>query len=236
MPGPTTAAIDIGGSGIKTMLLDGAGHPVTERARVATPRPATVEAILPLIAEMLAALPGYDRVGVGFPGVVQDGRTLTAVNLHPSWVGFDLVAALSATLGRPVRAANDADVQGLALIEGRGVELVLTLGTGMGSGLYLDGRLVPNLELGHHPFRKGETYEEQLGDAALERAGPQKWNKRCQRAVRVLERVFNFRRLFLGGGNAAKITVELPEHVVLADNIAGLHGCFYLWEPRDPRT
>jgi polyphosphate glucokinase len=102
---------------------------------------------------------------------VRGGVTETAVNLDPDWVGFDLATALSQRLDKPARVINDADMQGLGAISGKGVELVITLGTGFGAALFLDGKLVPNLEMGHHQFRKEETYEQQLGRAALEKGG-----------------------------------------------------------------
>ena len=233
-PGPTvpfTAALDIGGTGLKAMLLDGLGRPASERLREPTPRPATVDACLPILVELVRRLGPADRIGVGFPGVVEQGRIRTAANLHRSWLGVDLERDLQTLTQRPVRVCNDADVQGLGVIAGQGVEVVITLGTGVGSGLYLDGRLVPNLELGHHPFRKGESYEEQLGDAALERVGKKKWNKRVLRAVAEIDHLFNFQHLYLGGGNARKIAGPLPERVQVVDNLAGLLGAFCLWEP-----
>src|SRR5205814_1947927 len=109
-----------------------------------------------------ARLPGFDRASVGFPGVLIDGVVRTAANLHPSWIGRRPVTMFRRILRAPVRVINDADMQGLGIVEGRGSELVVTLGTGIGSALFLDGRLVPKLELGHHPFRHGQTYEQQL--------------------------------------------------------------------------
>lgn len=156
-----TLSVDIGGSGVKAMVLDITGNPLTERARLDTPKPAKTEVVINAIVVLAAPNSGeFDRVSVGFPGVVRGGVTQTAVNLDPDWIGFDLATALSKRLNKPVRVINDADMQGLGAIAGKGVELVITLGTGFGSALFVDGKLVPNLEMGHHPFRKGETYEE----------------------------------------------------------------------------
>jgi len=224
-----TLAVDIGGSGIKVMVLDEAGLPLTKRDRLDTPNPATPSAILPLIRK-LAEGKVFDRASVGFPGVVHQGRTMTAVNLHPEWVGFDLRQVLEEQFSTPVRVANDADIQGFGAIQGFGVELVVTLGTGFGSALFVDGVLVPNLELGHHPFRKGETYEDQLGRAALEAVGKDKWNRRLERAIAKLDRVFNYTTLYLGGGNAKEITIDLPENVQTVRNVAGLLGGIALWK------
>lgn len=224
-----TLAVDIGGSGIKVMVLDEAGLPLTKRDRLDTPYPATPSAVLPLISK-LAEGKSFDRASVGFPGVVQQGRTMTAVNLHPEWIGFDLQQVLQDMLATPVRVANDADIQGFGAIQGFGVELVVTLGTGFGSALFVDGILVPNLELGHHPFRKGETYEEQLGRAALDMLGKDKWNRRLERAIARLDRVFNYTTLYLGGGNAKEITLNLPANVQTVRNVAGLLGGIALWK------
>jgi len=229
--GPRTLAIDIGGSGLKMIVLGPDGEPLNERHRERTPGLPTPTEILPILERMVAAQPAFDRVAAGFPGVVSNGVTLTAVNLHRDWVGFDFARALERMTGAPTRLANDADVQGLAVIEGSGVELVLTLGTGLGSGLYVDCKLVPNLEIAHHVFRKGSTYEEMLGNAALERLGREKWTRRLEEAVGQLEATFNYQRLFIGGGNSGKAArASLPDNVGIVSNIAGLLGCIHLWE------
>ena len=224
-----TLAIDIGGTGIKAVVLSETGKLLTERIRVKTPRPATPAAVINAIVELAKQQGEFDRVSVGFPGVVRRGVTVTAPNLNGKWGGFPLADTLSKKLGKPVRVANDADVQGFGAIAGHGVELVITLGTGFGSGLFTDGKLVPNLELGHHPFQKGKTYEELLGDAALKKIGGKKWNKRLVRAIQTLDRTFNYDRLYIGGGNAERITVKLPENVKIVSNVAGLLGGLALW-------
>lgn len=228
-----TLAVDIGGTGIKVIVLDGNGGPVTERVRTETPRPATPEAILKVIAEIAARQGEFDRVSVGFPGVVRNGVTETAPNLHKKWMGFDLAKTLSKKLGKPVRVCNDADVQGFGAITGSGVEVVVTLGTGLGSALFVNGRLVPNLELAHHPYRRGKTYEEMLGIKALDKVGKKKWNRRLQRAIRQFEKLFNYDTLYLGGGNAKKIGFKLPPNVKAVENIAGLLGGIALWRDRN---
>lgn len=232
--GPTmkttrTLAIDIGGSGLKAMILDEAGVALTERVRVETPRPATPAAVLRDLVKLVTPLRPFDRVSVGFPGVVVNGTTKTAPNLHDRWQDFALARELSRRLERPVRALNDAGVQGFGVIDGRGVEMVITLGTGMGCALYLDGRYVPNLELAHHPFRDGDTYEEYVSARALEDVGKRKWNKRVARVIRQIDPVWNPRRIYVGGGNAKHLKVELPAHVTIVSNVAGLIGGVALW-------
>jgi polyphosphate glucokinase len=224
-----TLAVDIGGSGIKVMVLDEEGNPLSDRDRLKTPQPAKPEPVLEIIVTLVQKQE-YDRVSVGFPGVVQRGVIKTAVNLHPDWINFDLATSLSNLLSKPVRVANDADIQGFGAIKGQGVELVLTLGTGFGSALFIDGRLVPNLEMGHHPFRKGETYEEQLGRAALELVGNKKWNSRLQKAIAYLEHLFNYDALYIGGGETKNIDFELPKNAQIVPNVTGLLGGIKLWQ------
>ena len=162
---PRTLAVDIGGTGIKALTLDPQGKPINERRKIATPRRATPKAVIKIVDKLAAAQPGFERVSVGFPGVVKDGIVYTAANLGRGWIGFDLATALARKLKKPVRVANDADIQGLGSVSGRGLELVVTLGTGFGSVLFANGTRV-HLELGHHPFHKGRTYEDELGARA----------------------------------------------------------------------
>ena len=158
--GPRTLAVDIGGSGVKTMLLDASGKPLSDRLRAKTPNPSNPKAISAIIAGFANQLGNFDRVSVGFPGVIKHGVVFTAANLDKKWLQYDFAGNLSKELGKPVRVANDAVVQGLGAVTGMGVELVITLGTGMGAALYLEGRPIPSLEMGHHPFRNGKTYED----------------------------------------------------------------------------
>ena len=226
----TTLAIDIGGSGTKVILLDASGKPLGERARRKTPSPATPDAVMETIEKLVAEQPSFDRASVGFPGVVRQGITYTAVNLTKAWIGYPLADQLSQRLNCPVRVANDADIQGFGAISGEGVELVITLGTGFGSALFVNGQLVPNLEMAHHRFRKSETYEEQLGRAALEKIGKEKWNRRLQKAIESLEHLFNYDRLYIGGGEAKNITFKLPENAATVPNVLGLLGGIALWQ------
>lgn len=242
-PQPTTLAIDVGGTGLKASVLDAAGAMVVDRVRVKTTYPCPPDALVRRLHELVAPLPSYDRVSVGFPGVVRRGRVLTAPNLSRTtgpgsktspelvraWAGFDLAAALEAELGRPTRVVNDADLQGAAAVEGKGLEVVITLGTGFGTALFHDGCLCPHLELAHQPFRKGQTYEQQLGDAARKHSGDAKWNRRVTRAVRNLEALFCYDRLHIGGGNS-RLVRDVGPKVTLVDNSAGILGGIRLWE------
>jgi polyphosphate glucokinase len=225
-----TLAIDIGGSGIKAAVLDAEGMPLCDRVRIDTPVGASPAAVVAAIADLVRALPDHARVAVGFPGMVRDGVVRTAPNLgHDGWRGFDLAAALTAALGKPARVGNDADVQGLAAIRGVGVEMVVTLGTGFGTALYDNGRLCPHLEISQQPFRKGETYDQQLGNAARKAVGDRKWNKRVRKAIANLRTLTHFDHLYVGGGNARKLDGDLPVDVTVIDNAAGLVGGAHLW-------
>ncbi len=225
-----TLGIDIGGTGLKAAVVDEDARMLTDRVRVATPTGAPPAKFVEVLAGMVAPLGAFDRVAVGFPGVVRNGRVLTAANLgNDTWIGFDLAQALEASLAKPVRVANDADLQGLAVITGKGVEMVITLGTGFGTGLYLDGRLAPHLEIAHHPFRHGETYDEQLGNAARKEIGGARWNKRVEKAIGNMRRLTNFDRLFIGGGNAKKIDFALAPDITVISNEAGMEGGVALW-------
>jgi polyphosphate glucokinase len=228
--GLRTLAIDIGGTGLKALILDIAGTALTERARIETPQPATPDAVLSTLFQLIEPLGDFDRVSVGFPGVVVEGVVMTAPNLGTKeWRGVDLAKAITEKTRKPARVLNDAGVQGYGVIEGKGVEMILTLGTGLGCALYSDGKYVPNLELAHHPFAKGKTYEQYVGKKALEKVGKKKWNKRVQEVIAQVMPIFNPRKLYLGGGNAKKIKFELPENVVITENVAGLLGGIALW-------
>jgi len=231
MDDPRTLAVDIGGTGLKLALLDGAGQMIGERVRVPTPAPPVgPEAVTAALDSASARLGDFDRVSVGFPGAVRDGRVLTAPNLGTElWVGFDLQKTLAERWGKPVRVMNDADVQGFGAIAGKGVEMVLTLGTGAGTAIFNHGQIIPHLELAHHPVRGDKTYDEYVGRAAFEKVGRKKWNKRVARVVDILRIVVNFDHLYIGGGNARRIDFALPPDVTIVPNSDGLTGGIALW-------
>ena len=241
---PHTLAIDIGGTGLKASVLDGHGAMVVERVRVPTTYRLPPEGLVAALVELAKPLPAFDRVSAGFPGVVRKGHVVTAPHfvtatgpgskivpdLVVAWTGFDLAGAFERAWGRPSKVENDADLQGAAVVSAVGLELVVTLGTGVGTGVYLDGRLAPHLEIAHHPFRKGDTYDEQLGNNARTRIGPKKWNKRVKEALANLDVLLNPDRVYLGGGNAKHVNFELPPNTTTVDNAAGILGGIKLWE------
>jgi polyphosphate glucokinase len=229
--GTRTLAIDVGGTGLKALILDANGKALTERVRVPTPRPAHPDAVLEALLTLVKPLGKDDRISCGFPGVVVRGVVQTAPNLGtPQWHGYALAQKLSAANGGvPARVLNDAGVQGFGVIEGKGTEMVLTLGTGMGCALFVDGRYVPNVELAHHPLKKGKSYEEWVGAHALEKVGKKKWNKHVREVLEQVQPIFNPRVIYLGGGNAHKLKGDLPKNVKVTENVAGLLGGIALW-------
>jgi len=231
-----TLAIDVGGSGIKAALLDADGSMIGKRQRVPTPaKPVAPEALVGAIDKAAKPLGDFERVSVGFPGYVRDGRVLTAPNLGSEVLaGFDLQGALAQHWGKPVRVLNDADVQGFGAIKGQGVEMVLTLGTGAGTAIFLDGEIMTHLELAHHPVSGNKTYDEYIGNAAREKKGKKAWSKRVAKVIEILRVVVRFDHLYIGGGNAKDVTFRLPPDVTIVPNTDGLTGGIRLWreEPK----
>jgi predicted TIM-barrel fold metal-dependent hydrolase/predicted NBD/HSP70 family sugar kinase len=233
-----TLAVDIGGTGIKLAVLDGTGQIIGKPVRKPTPMPpVTPQTLTATIAAAAAGLGGFDRVSVGFPGAVRDGRVLTAPNLGTElWSQFDLQTALAERWDKPVRVMNDADVQGFGAIAGKGVEMVLTLGTGAGTSIFQNGQIMPHLELAHHPVSGDKTYDEYIGKRALEKKGKKIWNKRVARVIDILRRLVNFDHLYIGGGNAKQIKFALPPDVTIVPNSDGLTGGIALWRADAART
>jgi polyphosphate glucokinase len=235
--------VDVGGSGIKVGAVDtSTGQLVAPRLRVATPQPSTPESLVRSIARLVKRVsPGLDPstvVGVGVPCVVIDGVTKTAANIDQAWIGFDARSALIKALKRPVHVLNDADAAGLAEMRfgaGRGkdgVVLVLTLGTGVGSALFNDGRLVPNTELGHMEIR-GRDAERRSAAAARTRRGLswKAWTNDLDEHLHAIDRIL-WPGLFILGGGVSKraerfiprLTVRPPVVPATLENDAGIVG------------
>ena len=207
---------------------------LTERQRIPTPHPTTRELLVESLLKLVEPLADYDFVSVGFPGVVRHGVIITAPNLGTEEMkGMDLAAELQSRLGKPTRVINDADMQGYGAIERTGLEMVVTLGTGFGSALFMDGELAPHLELAHLPFRKNQTFEEQIGDKARKRIGRKRWNRRVKRAIEYLRTLTHFDKLYIGGGNASKLDLKLDPDVKTVSNEAGVKGGAWLWHKSD---
>jgi polyphosphate glucokinase len=221
--GPFTLAIDIGGTNIKASVLDRDGALAADKVRAPTPKPATPAAVLESISVLVARLPRYDRISVGFPGVVKGGCVRTAANLGTKdWLDFNIIDALAGRFGAPVRVLNDAAVQGLGVVEGHGLECVITLGTGVGCALFRNRRLLLHLELG---------YDAYIGQAALAAIGLQAWNERVVESIRTVMSLTACDVIYVGGGNARVVTAALPPQVRIVSNTAGVTGGARLWEP-----
>jgi len=231
--GPVTLAIDIGGSNLKAGLLDRDGAVVGKRVKVPTMHPSPPDLVVPALVSLAGQLGHFDRVSIGFPGLIKGGIVRTAPNLGTKdWADFDLAGTLHQKLGKPVRMLNDATVQGLGVISGHGLECVITLGTGFGFALYLDGRLAPQLEMSQHVIRKDMTYDEYVGVEALHKVGQKRWEGRVERVLAQLRAVVNFDMLYIGGGDAQTLSVKLPSDVQIVPNSAGITGGVRLWDSR----
>jgi polyphosphate glucokinase len=244
MDGPRTLAIDIGGSGFKAIVLAPDGRMVSDRNRRETPYPCTPPVLLDELAELVAGQPEHDRVSVGFPGTIRKGRVRVVPafsrrkpgrppdpELVALWTGFELETALGERFGKPTRVANDADLQGCAVISGHGMELVVTLGTGIGSAVFFDGVLLPHMELSHGRFGEGLSIEVACGDNERQKIGKDAWRERVMDALDAFEEMVLPDHLYIGGGNAKKLDPDkIGPNRTIVPNISGLLGGIALWE------
>jgi len=231
-------SIDIGGSHIKGTIHNEKGELQKKYEKVPTPIPATPENVINSIKTLVKDFPEFNRISVGFPGYVRDGVVKTAPNLsNEAWKDFDLATHLKDELGSPCRVVNDADMQGLGVVDGKGLEVVITLGTGFGTALLLNGNLLPHLEFAHQPVGKVKSYDKYIGEAALEKEGDKRWNKRMKKVFETLKTVFNYDFLYIGGGNSDKLTFKLDNNMKIVSNADGIKGGARLWSNTDaPET
>lgn len=243
----TTLAIDCGGGGIKASVLDEAGTMRAHPIRVPTPYPLTTELFVQTLVDLAAQLPKSDRATVGMPGMIRHGvvittphyitksgpRTRVLPELVVQWEGFDVKAALELAFGIPTRVLNDAEVHAAGVIAGQGLELVLTLGTGLGCAIYDGGHLAPHLEMSQAPVRWGLSYDTYIGEHERRRLGDALWSRRIARVVEGLRPVFMWDRLYIGGGNSRHITpvvlAKLGDDVVIVPNTAAMVGGARAW-------
>lgn len=240
----TTLAVDIGGSGIKASVLDAQGVLLVDRVRTETPYPCPPHLLVSTIADLVATLPSAHRASVGFPGMVRDGHILGVPSLtrltydgepdsgmQSQWYGFDLGHALAHALDIPTLIVNDADMQGCAVIQGSGMEFVVTLGTGIGTALFNNGHLLPHLELSHVPYNSSMSIDIALGNVQRKAIGKTKWLKRVRKALAYFDEAIMFDHLYVGGGNAKHLEpsdVGPKGHIV--SNHAGVIGGVRLWD------
>lgn len=247
-----TLAVDCGGSFIKASVLDESGTARAHQVRVETPYPLSPERFIETLREIASQLPAADRLTVGMPGMIRHGvviHTPHYINVRgpftrrdpalvAAWDGFDARAAIQSAFDKPALVLNDAEVHGAGVVSGAGLELVLTLGTGLGCALFDGGVLAPHIELSHAPVRASTTYDEWIGDAEHRRIGDLFWSRRVRVMVERLRPVFLWDRLYLGGGNSRLIKPDLVrrmgEDVVIVPNSAGIIGGVRAWQMHVP--
>ncbi|HWA68462.1 MAG TPA: ROK family protein [Rhizomicrobium sp.] len=222
--------IDMGGTGLKAAVIAPTGKFLAERIRVKTPKRRKPAQIVPLLVRLVKPLGRFDHVTIGFPGMVKGGRVQTAPAYGTAdWKDYPLAAEMKKRLKRPVKLLNDADVQGLAVIEGNGLELVCTLGTGFGTAWFRDGELMPHMDLAHLVIYKKNDFDRYIGDKSRKKIGGKAWNKRLKKLIGVLRTVFDYDRLHLGGGNSRCVDLKLPKNVNIVSNDAGMEGGAFAW-------
>jgi polyphosphate glucokinase len=222
-----TLAFDVGGSNVKAALLGSTGDQVTERIKEPTPYPLTPRSLIGVFERIAADIPHYDRVAVGIPGIVhRDVVYSLPASSSRLFKRFPLGTELGARLRAPVRVTNDAVMHGLATIHGKGVEMVITLGTGLGTALFIDGVLSAHYQTLPDDDEPFSPY----GNAALKRIGQRRWEKRVLALCNQLRIISNFDHLYVGGGNSKRLEGPLPPCVTRIDNVAGVLGGHRLWE------
>jgi polyphosphate glucokinase len=223
--------VDVGGSGLKAAVISPRGVYLAKRVRIKTPKRRKPRDIVKALSDLVIPLGTFDHVTIGFPGMVKDGRVVSAPHFGTrDWKGFDLAAAMRGVWKKPVKLLNDADVQGLAVIGGKGLELVCTLGTGFGTAWFRHGELMPHMDLAHLTVQKKYDLDVYVGDQTRRKIGNAHWNRRVKRLIGVLETVFNYDHLYLGGGNSKWIKFKLPRNVSIVSNDAGMEGGAFAWK------
>jgi len=246
----TTLAVDCGGGGIKASVLDEAGTMRAQPLRVPTPYPMSPTKFVETLIGLAGNLPAAERATVGMPGMIRHGVVVTTPHyvtksgprskvdpaLVEEWTSFDARSALAGAFGVPTLVLNDAEVHGAGVVAGTGLELVITLGTGLGCALFDGGTLAPHLELSQGPVKWGLTYDTYVGETERRRLGDTFWSRRVRAVVEALRPVFVWDRLYLGGGNSRLIRPEqlarMGEDVVVVPNTAGIVGGVRAWSLR----
>lgn len=230
VPAGNILSIDIGGTNIKACILSPKGKLLTDFTKIPTPKKSTPKAVLSCIKELTKNLTDFEKISIGFPGYVKADKVQTAPNLAENkWVNVDLAQQVAALFNKPVRLINDADQQGLGIVSGKGLEIVFTLGTGFGTAILFDGELLPHLELSHLPINKHDDYDDFIGDRGYHKVGKKKWNERLQYIIEIYKTVFNYDKLFIGGGNSNEINFDLEKNIKLVSNKDGIKGGAKLW-------
>ncbi|MFN8125103.1 MAG: ROK family protein [Candidatus Nanopelagicales bacterium] len=243
-----TLAIDCGGTGIKGSVLDPWGQMVAEQIRVRTPYPLAPERLMGIFDDLAAKLPRADRATVGMPGMIRHGRVVSTPHyvtkrgphtridpaLVEAWRNYDAQQAVAERLDMPAIVLNDAEVAGAGAVTGFGFEVVFTLGTGLGCAIFDDGHLLPHLEVSRAPVRRGRIYDTYIGDAARKRLGHLAWSRRVRECLIGLRPMFEWDRLYLGGGNGSKVEQRdlliVGGSILVVPNSAGIVGGVKAWD------
>lgn len=246
-----TLSVDCGGGGIKATLLDAGGFGRGNAIRTTVPYPFAPKDMLDVVEAQAKELGKFDRITLGMPGMIRHGvvvytphyirragpHTKILPQLEDAWENLDLQTALEVRFGVPALVLNDAEVAAAGVVSGQGLELVLTLGTGLGSAFLDDGRLAPHLEISHAPMKWGLVYDDVVGENERLRLGDAAWSRRVLRAVESLWPVFRWDQLYIGGGNSSRITesvrAKMPG-VHFIPNMAGMNGGVRAWSMADP--
>ena len=243
-----TLSIDCGGLYLKACILDESGTMHATPLRIETPYPLSIKKFLETMEFIQGQLPQSDRVTIGVPGMIRNGvvvatphyineagpHTRMSPELKEQWWGFDLQAAGAVRLGIPAKVLNDAEVHGAGIVTGSGLEIVITLGTGLGFSVFHGGKLSPHFELSHATVRRNTTYDTWIGDRERRRMGNTFWSRRVRLMVSELRPVFLWDRLYIGGGNSHSIQQRdltlMGDDIVIVPNSAGVAGGVRAWQ------
>lgn len=245
--GPLTLAVDCGGGGIKASVLDGRGTMVAPATRTPTPYPLPPDLLVDIVADFASQLPTCDRVTVGMPGMLRHGvviqtphyvckagpRTRVLPEMVERWRRCDIRRMVAERLEVPALVLNDAEVAGAGVVTGTGLEVIITLGTGLGNSVWDGRRLAPHMEISRMPLRWGLIYDDYIGEHERLRLGDAHWSRRVRRVVEALRPALLWDRLYIGGGNGVRITAAqrrlLGDEVVIVPNDAGIRGGVRCW-------
>jgi len=244
----TTLTVDCGGTGIKASVLDKSEKVLIDFPYLKTPYPLSPSKLIGIIQDFVKADLRIKRVTVGLPGMIRNGKVVviphyintngprSAVdpNLKKAWYGFDMQSILQKRLKIPTLVLNDAEVHAAAVIEGKGLETVLTFGTGLGSAIFSDGHLAPHLEISHATIRYGKSIDTWIGEQARRRMGNQLWSRRIKSLIQELYPMIIWDKLYIGGGNAQRISKSALKSfdykVKIIPNSAGVTGGVKAWD------
>lgn len=244
--GPLTLGVDCGGGGIKATVLDAGSFQIAPALREPVPYPLPPKKLISLVEGMSEQLPAFDRITLGMPGMIRHGvvihtphyicrsgpRTKPVPELIAQWKDFDMQGALTKKFGVPSLVLNDAEVAASGIVTGQGLEFFMTLGTGLGTALVDRGILAPHLEISHAPMRWGLTFDDVLGEHERRRLGDSAWSRRVLRAIELLYPVLRWDTIYIGGGNASRISPQARERIPEANfvsNAAGMSSGVRAW-------